>query len=74
MIACEMCGAEWDEKTILETEGLGHFYAPNEHRKVVEKSGEIWVMKFSDERHISALKQCRKCPPMLGSVSKGEFS
>lgn len=68
MIHCESCQSEWDETSILDSEGLRHFYAPNEVRRIAEKSGHVWVVKFSDTKSIVALTQCRKCPIILSGL------
>jgi hypothetical protein len=74
MLSCEVCGTRWREKALMESEGLEHFYSPNMERKIVEKSGQVWVVKFGENKHIHSLRQCRSCPPMLGSQTTGDES
>ena len=68
MPKCESCGTDWTERTLLESEGLGHFFAPNAERTIVEPDGHKWVILFHPNRAVKTVKHCKKCPLTIGMM------
>lgn len=66
MPKCSQCGTVWTDQQLLEGERLEHFFAPGADRTIVEPGGSKWVFTFHQTPGIKHLKQCRKCPTLLG--------